>query len=187
MAAIDWIEKTVKEEQIDCDFERVDGYLFIHPTDTKENLAKEFDATRKAGLPTEWVEQIPFISNETSAAIRFPNQAQFHIMKYLQALARAVVQMGGMIYTGTRAKNIDSKGASCNGHQVKASHIIVATNTPVNDFITMHTKQFAYRTYVIGAKIPKGTLAHNLWWDTGDIKSIWVTAPYHHVRLHNST
>ncbi len=185
VAAIEWIEKTVKEEQIDCDFERVDGYLFIHPTDKKENLTKEFEATQKAGLLTEWVEQIPFISNETSAAIRFPNQAQFHIMKYLQALAHAVVRMGGKIYTGTRAKDIDSKGAICNGHQVKASQIVVATNTPVNDFITMHTKQFAYRTYVIGAKVPKGTLAHNLWWDTGDMESTWVTAPYHYVRLNN--
>src|SRR5215217_6766774 len=35
MAAIDWIDKTVNEEQIDCGFERVDGFLFIHPTDTK--------------------------------------------------------------------------------------------------------------------------------------------------------
>jgi glycine/D-amino acid oxidase-like deaminating enzyme/nitrite reductase/ring-hydroxylating ferredoxin subunit len=183
IAAIEWIDKIVKEEQIDCDFERIDGYLFVHPTDTKESLVKEYEATRRAGLTTEWVEQIPLISNVTSPGIRFPNQAQFHLMKYLQALAQAVVRMGGIIYTSTRAKDIDKKGAICNGYKVNASHIVVATNTPVNDFITMHTKQFPYRTYVIGAKVPKGKLAHTLWWDTGDMKSIWVTAPYHYVRL----
>jgi len=50
MAAIDWIEKTVKEENIDCDFERIDGFLFIHPTDTRENLEKEFEATQKGWI-----------------------------------------------------------------------------------------------------------------------------------------
>jgi Rieske Fe-S protein len=104
-------------------------------------------------------------------------------MKYLQALAHAVVRMGGQIYTSTRAKDITSKGAVCNGFKVTAEHIVVATNTPVNDFVTMHTKQFAYRTFVIGARVPKGSLPHALWWDTGDMDSEWVTAPYHYVRL----
>jgi Rieske Fe-S protein len=47
----------------------------------------------------------------------------------------------------------------------------------------MHTKQYAYRTYVIAAKIPKGTLPYSLWWDTGDMNSKWVSQPYHYVRL----
>lgn len=33
--AIDWVEQVVKEENIDCEFHRVDGYLFPHE-DTKE-------------------------------------------------------------------------------------------------------------------------------------------------------
>jgi nitrite reductase/ring-hydroxylating ferredoxin subunit len=47
----------------------------------------------------------------------------------------------------------------------------------------MHTKQWPYRTYVIGAKILKGALSYSLWWDTGNIRSKWVTEPYHYVRL----
>ena len=47
----------------------------------------------------------------------------------------------------------------------------------------MQTKQWPYRTYVIGAKIPKGTLPYALWWDTGDHESKWVSQPYHYVRL----
>lgn len=49
----------------------------------------------------------------------------------------------------------------------------------------MHTKQHAYRTYVIAGKIPKGQLPYALWWDTGDQKSKWVSQPYHYVRLEN--
>jgi len=49
--------------------------------------------------------------------------------------------------------------------------------------VTMHTKQSPFRTYVIGAKIPKGQLPHSLWWDTGNYESKWFTAPYHYVRV----
>jgi Rieske Fe-S protein len=52
----------------------------------------------------------------------------------------------------------------------------------VNDFATMHTKQAPFRSYVIAAKIPKGSLPAALWWDTGDQESTWFTAPYHYVR-----
>lgn len=183
-AAIDWIERTVAQEQIDCDFERVDGFLFLHPSEKRENLEKELDATKKAGIPTEWVEHVSDLAGEKSPAIRFPRQAQFHIMRYLHGLANAVSKMGGQIYTKTKAESITKEGAECNGFKVTASHIVVATNTPVNDWVAIHTKQFPYRTYVIAGKIPKGSLPHALWWDTGDLDSKWVTAPYHYVRVH---
>jgi glycine/D-amino acid oxidase-like deaminating enzyme/nitrite reductase/ring-hydroxylating ferredoxin subunit len=182
-AAIDFIEKTVSEEDIDCSFERVDGYLFIHPSDTKENLQKEFEATKNAGLNTEWLDHIPGIALENGPCIRFPNQGQFHIMRYLHGLANAIVRMGGKIYTKTHATKINKHGATCNGHKVAANHIVVATNSPENDIVTMHTKQFPYRTYVIGAKIPKGKIEHALWWDTGDLDSKWISDPYHYVRI----
>lgn len=182
-AAINWIEKTINEENISGDFERVDGYLFIHPSDTEENLHKEFEATKKAGLSTEWKEQVPGIFSEHGPCIRFASQAQFHIMKYLQGLAQVILQMGGKIYTKTRARFINNKGAECNGFDVSASQVVVATNTPVNDFVAIHTKQFPYRTYVIAAKVARDQIPHALWWDTGDKGSKWVTAPYHYVRV----
>jgi len=185
VAAIDWIEKTVQQENIDCDFERVDGYLFIHPTDKKKNLEREFKATQNAILNTEWMDHIPGLAAENGPCIRFPQQGQFHIMKYLQGLANAIVRMGGKIYTRTHAKNINKEGAECNGHHVSASQIVVATNSPVNNLVAIHTKQFPYRTYVVAFKVRKERLHHALWWDTGDMKSKWATAPYHYVRLQN--
>ena len=182
-AAIDLIEQIVSQENIDCHFERVDGYLFIHSTDTKENLEKELEATGKAGLKTKWLDRVPHLASESGPCIQFPHQGQFHITRYLHGLTKAIVKMGGKIYTQTHARHIKDQSAECNGHTVTASHIVVATNTPVNDFVAIHTKQFPYRTYVMAAKVPKGSLPHALWWDTGDQQSKWVTAPYHYVRL----
>ena len=184
MAAIEWIEQTVKRENIDCHFNKVPGYLFLHPNDEPETLEKEYECTRRAGLLTRMRKEIPGIAVEgKNRCIEFPNQGQFHILMYLKGLADAVVRLGGEIYTSAKAENIHKNGAKVNGHRVTAKYVVVATNTPVNDLVTMHTKQFPYRTYVIATKIPKGKLPYALWWDTGDPDSKWITQPYHYVRL----
>jgi Rieske Fe-S protein len=61
------------------------------------------------------------------------------------------------------------------GRSVTASAVVIATNTPINDVLTMHTKQAPYRTYALALEIPRGSIARALFWDTGD--------PYHYVRL----
>lgn len=181
--AIDRIESIVSKENIDCSFKRVDGFLFTNPTDKAENLDKEFEACRRAGLPVEMLPEVPSISGTSGECIKFPQQGQFHILKYLKGLADAIIRQGGEIYTESKAEDISKKGAKANGFTIQANHIVVATNTPINDVVTMHTKQWPYRTYVIGAKIPKGTLPYSLWWDTGNQFSKWVAKPYHYVRL----
>lgn len=183
-AAIDWIENTIKENNIDCNFKRVDGYLFNHPSDSDELLQKEFKATQRARLSTEMLSKTPSIVTENrTRCIKFPNQAQFHILKYLKGLADAVIKLGGKIYTQTKAETITKEGAFANGFKINANHIVVATNTPINNWVAIHTKQWPYRTYVIASKIKKGLLPYALWWDTGDQNSRWISKPYHYVRL----
>src|SRR5436190_18214880 len=58
-AAIDWIEGVVNRENIDCDFERLDGYLFEPPNESLKNLEKELEACQRAGLGVEWVKNAP--------------------------------------------------------------------------------------------------------------------------------
>lgn len=184
MKAIEWVANTVKQLKLECFFKRVDGYLFLHSSDTKETLEKEYAATKRAGLDTEMLSAVPGMSGENGKwCIKFANQAQFHILLYLKGLADAFEKLGGKIYTQTKAENITKQGASANGFTISAKNIVVATNTPVNDWVTMHTKQWPYRTYVIAAKIPKGKLPYAMWWDTGNHESKWVSQPYHYVRL----
>ncbi|WP_276381174.1 FAD-dependent oxidoreductase [Flavobacterium sp. H4147] len=185
-AAIDEIEKIVTENQIECDFKRVNGYLFLHETDKEENLEKEFKALQNVGLETTLLDHIPSMAGgENKKSIEFKNQGQFHILHYLKGLAEAVVSLGGTIYTEAHAEDITKKGAKVNGYTFTADHIVVATNSPINDLVTMHTKQHAYRTYVIAGKIPKGSLPFSLWWDTGNMDAKWVAKPYHYVRVEN--
>lgn len=185
-AAIDEIENIVHSLNIDCSFKRVNGYLFLHLSDKIENLEKEYQATQNAALKTAFLKVTPaIVGGETTPCVAFSNQAQFHVLKYLKGLANAVKALGGTIYTEARAEKISKNSAEVNGYTFTAEHIVVATNSPINDTLTMHTKQFAYRSYVIAAKVRKGELPYALWWDTGDLDSKWVAQPYHYVRLEN--
>lgn len=182
-AAIDFIEQTVQQEGIDCEFERVPGYLFLHPSDKEESLEKEFHAAREAGLDVVLTDRVPGLPAK-APGLSFANQAQFHPLKYLRGLCTAITEGGGRIFTSTKAVKIDHTGIETDkGFRVDADHVVVATNTPVNDKYAIHLKQFAYRTYVIGGLIEKGRLQPALWWDTGDFRANSSIPPYHYCRL----
>jgi glycine/D-amino acid oxidase-like deaminating enzyme/nitrite reductase/ring-hydroxylating ferredoxin subunit len=183
-AAIDRIEAIISEEGIDCDFERLDGYLFTPPHKSKKVLNDELEAAHRAGLTNvERVGRAPIDSFDTGAALRFPRQGQFHPLKYLAGLARAIERDGGRIFTGTHASKIEGGSAArietSEGPVVTARAVVVATNTPVNDLISIHTKQAPYMTYVIGARVPSSSVTRALYWDTLD--------PYHYVRLQGAS
>ena len=173
----------MKEEGIDCQFERVNGYLFIDPTDTKENLRKEFEATLRMGLPVEWLDHVPGIALENGPCIHFSKQGQFHIMRYLHGLAKAIIGMVEKYIQKRRLCILIKRVPYAMAIQSVPHTCLLQQILPVNNMVAIHTKQFPYRTYVIGAKVPKGEIGHSLWWDTGDQQSKWVTAPYHYVRV----
>lgn len=189
-AAIDWIERVVTQENIDCDFERLDGYLFEPPNESLKNLEKEFEACIRAGLNVEWVPRAPIADFDTHRSIRFPRQAQFHPLKYLSGLAGAITRQGGKIYTGTRVEETsggaNARVTTANNLTVTAKAIVVASNTPINDRYVIHTKQAPYTTYVVGLQIRRGDVTPALYWDTAEragMESNFGMVPYHYVRL----
>jgi len=178
--AINAIEAIVKREAIRCEFVRLDGFLFVPPREPTKLLDDELDAVHRAGLTdVEKVDRVPWDSYDTGPALRFPRQAQFHPLKYLAGLAQAIKANGGRIYTQTHAASIaggkKARVVAKDGGVVTAGSVVVATNTPVNDLIAIHTKQASYQTYVIGARVPKGSVKRALYWDTPD--------PYHYIRI----
>lgn len=181
--AIDAIEGTIERENIKCDFRRLDGYLSLHPSDRIKTLRQEFEASRLAGLRTELVSHAPGIKLRERISLKFPGQAQFHTLKYLTGLSRAIIKYGGRIFTGTTVLDIDNEGATTPEGRISASHIVVATSTPLIEKVRVHVRQLAYRSYVIGATIDKGSIPPALWWDTGDQHSAHSTSPYHYARI----
>jgi glycine/D-amino acid oxidase-like deaminating enzyme/nitrite reductase/ring-hydroxylating ferredoxin subunit len=183
-AAIDKIEEIVRREAISCGFERLDGYLFPDWEKDEEMLHKELEACHRAGLKdVELLRRFPLNNLRVNCCLRFPRQGQFHPLEYLFGLALAVGKAGGRIFTRTHIKRIDGGDSprvqSEDGPEVTCSAVVVATNTPVNNRVAIHTKQAPYRTYAIAADIPEGAVPRALYWDTAD--------PYHYVRLQTLT
>lgn len=178
--AIDCIEAIVQDESIDCDFRRLDGYLFAAGDDTRNDdlLLREYEAARRAGLRVELLPHVPAMA-ALRPALRFPNQAQFHPVKYLCGLAAAFVRRGGVIFTSTRATSVEDgtpvRVGTAQGFTVSAQAVAMATNVPGIDRLTMHTKQAAYRSHVIALDVVAGAVFPALYWDTAD--------PYRYVRL----
>jgi glycine/D-amino acid oxidase-like deaminating enzyme/nitrite reductase/ring-hydroxylating ferredoxin subunit len=177
-AAIDTIERLGIEEEIECDFQRVDGYLFPAVPEDRKLLLEEQQAATRAGLRDVTLLPTSPHRHWHGPCLRFPRQGQFHPLRYLAGLARSAVYHGARIFTHTHAEVIEGGDPACvqtrAGHVVTAKAIVVATNVPVNDRVVMHTKQAAYRTYAIALRVPSNTLEPALYWDTGD--------PYHYVR-----
>lgn len=179
-AAITLVEQIARDEQIDCGFERLDGFLFVPPNESIDVLNDELKASQRAGLvDVEMVQRAPIETFDTGPALRFPRQAQFHPLDYMTGLTRAFTRAGGRIFTETHATTMtggaEARVETSHGPTVLCDVIVVATNTPVNDRVAIHTKQAPYVTYVIGVRVPKGSVTPALYWDTPD--------PYHYVRL----
>ncbi|MBD2577612.1 FAD-dependent oxidoreductase [Oscillatoria sp. FACHB-1406] len=155
-AAIAWIAKMVEEEGIDCDFSRQSAYTFAESEKDLSNVEKEVNAALKLGLPACLVQEtsLPF---PIAGAVKFDNQAQFHIRKYLLHLAKNIPGDGSYILEGARVEEIE-EGEPCtvksNKGTVQATDVIVATHLPILNEGLFFAKSYPKRSYIVGARIP---------------------------------
>jgi glycine/D-amino acid oxidase-like deaminating enzyme/nitrite reductase/ring-hydroxylating ferredoxin subunit len=182
-SAIDLIERIVRDEHLECEFARVDGYLFLGRQESGEFLDRELAAARRAGVAEITSVEEPAVGAvKIERCLRAPNQARFHPMKYLHGLAECLQRLGVQIACGHRVRDLAGDGPVCarldNGPEVRAAVGVAATNvpTPINNWVGIYTKQAAYRTYVVGLSIPPRAVGDSLYWDCDD--------PYHYARLH---
>src|SRR5207248_6265829 len=135
-------------------------------------LEKELQACHRAGLTdVELLLRAPVKSFDTGPALRFRNQAQFHPLKYLTALTRALERAGGQVFSKTHVDEVQGgipAQIKAGKRTVRADAVVIATNSPINDLVAIHTKQAPYMTYVIGAVVPFGSVSRALYWDTAD-------------------
>eukprot|EP00884_Botryococcus_braunii_P018802 jgi/Botrbrau1/5605/Bobra.97_2s0028.1 len=238
-AAVDFIENTVQTENIDCDFSRLDGYLFPHNSSnsTFRTLDKELQASIDAGIHAYPVpyQQWPALeariymylhvsverarpqgklecmntsqfggphshtlrSNEPLApfhgftgdhqavsalrltdtemvdlkgdpaaggihhCLRYPQNGEFHPLKYIQGLADAITRRGGRICEMSRVTRVgEDEVETSDGIKVAAAKgIVMATCSPINHNLAVHARQEADRSYVVGIRIPEAPRA----------------------------
>jgi len=109
-AAVDRIEAIQKEEDINCRFRRVNGYLFpAVGKDPAEEITPEFEATKKVGMPIERYAGLPFEGMEKTKCLRYPNLATFHPLQYLKGVANAFMARGGKLFGNTVVTSVEEE------------------------------------------------------------------------------
>ncbi|RWC01348.1 FAD-dependent oxidoreductase [Mesorhizobium sp.] len=179
-AAIDRIQSIQETERIACDFRRLDGFLFPASGSQESDITRELDAALKIGVEVEKTKGVPFAGFSDAQALRYANQATFHPLKYLRGLVAGIRARGGVLYADTIVEKVEEtdggvRVTTVSGFTLSARSAVVATNSPINDRVALHTKQAPYRTYAMSFEIARDTIPDALYWDTED--------PYHYVRL----
>jgi glycine/D-amino acid oxidase-like deaminating enzyme/nitrite reductase/ring-hydroxylating ferredoxin subunit len=179
-ASITRMQTIQSAEGIDCDFRRVDGFLFPGPQTEQSEIEEEYQASKAAGMPVRHANGVPLRGHESTRSLCYPNQATFHPTKYLKGLARCIKERGGRLFADTAVMSVEEEDGGVvvkteAGQTVRAKNAVVATNSPINDRVALHSKQAPYRTYAMALQLPRDRLPDALYWDTLD--------PYHYVRL----
>lgn len=129
-------------QNIDCDFERKDS--FVYSIDGCDTLIQELNTLVKLGYPAQYVEHLP-LPFSLKGAVKFPDQAQFHPLKFLAHIAK-----GLRIYEHTMVRDLSEGTAYTDHGKIKASRVIVTTHFP---FLNWHgsyfLKMYQHRSYVI--------------------------------------
>ncbi len=173
MAAIEFIEQTVSELAIDCDFARVPGFRFSQTAKGASRLEREAALASKLGLAASFSREAP-LPLPVTGALRLENQAQFDAPRYCQALAAA---LAGAVYGDTLVESVKD-GTPClvraAGQVVTAKAVIMATHVPINRVAALQNQLSPYTSYTIAFGLGGRAFPEGLLWDTEE--------PYHYIR-----
>jgi glycine/D-amino acid oxidase-like deaminating enzyme/nitrite reductase/ring-hydroxylating ferredoxin subunit len=182
-AAINTIEEIVGALKIGCQFTRVPGYLHASldgQRDERSDLEKEANLACELDFDATFLESIPYVGKP---GIRFSNQAKFHPLAYIAALARAVDGEGSAVFEQADVSEIKEEpfAAVVEGKEVECDYLVIATHVPLMgktglvNATLFQTKLAPYSSYVVGAAVPRGRIPEASFWDTSD--------PYYYLRV----
>lgn len=183
-AAIDEIERIVQIEAIKCEFMRVPAYLHVcadgYSQEDISVLKKEASLAAKLGFDATYLKTVPYLN---LPGMQFADQAKFHPRKYLGALVAKIPGNGSHVFEKSAATEFDAKKrrAKVSRHWINFDRVLMATNNPLvglADITTatlLQTKLSLYTSYVLGARVTRGTLPEALFWDIRD--------PYDYLRI----
>jgi glycine/D-amino acid oxidase-like deaminating enzyme/nitrite reductase/ring-hydroxylating ferredoxin subunit len=177
--SVSLIHEMVETYQIDCDFEWKKGYVYAETEDEVKELDDILESSQRVGVKVEVTQEapskVPYLK-----AIVFDGQAQFHPLKYILALQREFVSLGGIVLENTRIEEIDTDNdihtAKFGELQIKAASVAYATHIPPGGINLLHFRNAPYRSYVIAAKLTDDDYPKGLVYDMKD--------PYHYFRTH---
>lgn len=172
------IKENIREFRIRCDFEKKEGYVYAEDEDQAKQLNDIYDGAVKVGVPVVYIDKFSF-PVPFQKVVKLAGQAQFHPIKYLQALLHQYLQAGGTLSEKTFIDQLTTEDgihtAYAAGKTIKAKQVIYATHVPPG-WNAFNFLCAPYRSYVMAIKLKSGAYPNVLVYD--------MQEPYHYFRSH---
>ena len=112
------------------------------------------------GFDAAYLDRIPFLK---APGVRFADQAKFHPLKFLTALAEGFHGRDSPIFEKSAVTKFDAKKkrARANGYWINYDRVVLATNNPLLGESSLiagaffQTKLALYSSYVVGGTVPR--------------------------------
>ena len=127
---------------IPCEYEKKDAYVYA--LDDRQCIEKELEALQSLGCDADFSEapRLPF---RVAGAVRVPDQAQLHPLKFITAIARDLP-----IYEHTKVQELMPGRARTGEGNISFQKAIVATHFPIlNKHGGYYLKLYQHRSYVL--------------------------------------
>lgn len=166
-AALDLVEKTSRDLNINCNFKRVPWFLFSETDKKDKTIEKEKAAISDYGLEVEMLEDLP-LPFKVSSAIKVENQAQFNPAAFVRGLAGKIKGNHCEIYENTPVLKVEEGEkpvVTTPGGKVTAKKVILATHIPKGIY-KVQTAVYPHREYAIAVKLKSGDYPEGIFWDS---------------------
>lgn len=153
-AAVEHIARVVADEGIDCGFRRVPNFTYAETGEALNLVRDEAALAAGFGLPSVFTADVP-LPFAVRGAVRFDNQAQFHAVRYLQGLARAVDGAGSFVFEQSRVLALRDGSpvvVETERGRIRARDAIVATNIPFGDQGRFASRNVLHRSYLVASR-----------------------------------
>jgi glycine/D-amino acid oxidase-like deaminating enzyme/nitrite reductase/ring-hydroxylating ferredoxin subunit len=173
--AIALVRNNVQRFNINCGFEDAEAFLFSQDEKQTKELNEIYNATLDAGLSATMENKLE-IRVPFGNIMRVPGQAKLNPVRYVQALAEAFENVGGIIEENCRVNGIEeneplevttSKGVFLGKDFIYATHIPAGVNL-------LHLRCAPWRSYALAARLNNDAYPKHLYYDMND--------PYNYYR-----
>ena len=156
-AAITNIKNIIDLENIECDFEFQNNYVYTTDANSVKKIKDEAQILEKLNFDARLLDKISLPISDVKAAIEFNHQAQFNPLKYAEGLCNFITNHLGLIFENSNVMEVKKNGNKynifANNCIVSAKYVIVATRYPIINFPGFHfLKMYSETSHLIAVE-----------------------------------
>lgn len=185
--AITNIKNIIDLENIECDFEFQNNYVYTTDANSVKKIKDEAQILEKLNFDARILDKISLPISDVKAAIEFNHQAQFNPVKYAEGLCNFITNHSGLIFEDSKVMEVKKNGNKYNIFSnnciVSAKYVIIATRYPIINFPGFHFLKMYSETSNLIAVETNSSLFKGMYINTDVPTYSFKTAIYNGKRI----